>query len=306
MPKAFTNPHIATIQRNALKSWLALGREVQVLMIGNETGMAEAAAELGVQHLSNVEVNASGTPLISSALELMRQTTTSPLMVIANADIIFMPDFVEAARRLLELQQGRPFMALGQRWDLEVTERLDFSAGWDARLRANVQANGQLHEPVGSDYFLFPRELYHDLPKFAIGRSGWDNWMIYHARRQGWTVVELVHSVMLIHQNHDYSHLPGGKPPYRLPETMENIRLAGGKRAILYLIDVTHYLKDGKLYPQRGWRKFWREVETFPMVRLPKGPLASALAELSYACFHPVKAYKEWRGRIMYKLFKKA
>ena len=28
------------------------------------------------------------------------------------------------------------------------------------------------------------------MPDFAIGRAGWDNWMIYHARQQGWPVID--------------------------------------------------------------------------------------------------------------------
>ena len=48
-PKPFTNPHIDLIQRNAIRSWVALGPEVEVLLIGEEEGLAEAARELGVR-----------------------------------------------------------------------------------------------------------------------------------------------------------------------------------------------------------------------------------------------------------------
>ena len=37
-PKPFKDPHIITIQRNALRSWQALGDEVEVLVIGNDEG----------------------------------------------------------------------------------------------------------------------------------------------------------------------------------------------------------------------------------------------------------------------------
>ena len=37
-PKPFTNPHIDLIQRNAIQSWLHLGDDVNVVMIGNEPG----------------------------------------------------------------------------------------------------------------------------------------------------------------------------------------------------------------------------------------------------------------------------
>ena len=43
-PKPFTNPHIAVIQRNAIRSWLNLGAEVEVLLLGEEEGLAEDGA----------------------------------------------------------------------------------------------------------------------------------------------------------------------------------------------------------------------------------------------------------------------
>ena len=62
------------IQRNAIKSWTLLP-DVEVILLGEETGLAEAARELGVKHISNVERNANGTPLISSMFQLARENS---------------------------------------------------------------------------------------------------------------------------------------------------------------------------------------------------------------------------------------
>ena len=96
-PKPFTNPHIAMIQRNAIKSWTLLS-DVDVILLGEEEGLAEAARELGVKHLAHVEHTASGTPLISSMFKLARENSNSDLLCIINADMVLMPDFVEAAK----------------------------------------------------------------------------------------------------------------------------------------------------------------------------------------------------------------
>ncbi|HEX5810452.1 MAG TPA: hypothetical protein VFY25_17415, partial [Anaerolineales bacterium] len=96
-PKPFTNPHIATIQRNAIKSWTLLPG-VDVILLGEEPGLAEAARQLGVIHIPGVKRNQNGTPLISSMFELARQNSNSDLLCIVNADMILMPDFLEAAR----------------------------------------------------------------------------------------------------------------------------------------------------------------------------------------------------------------
>jgi len=70
-PKPFTNPHIALIQRNAIKSWTLLP-DVEVILLGEESGLAEAARELSVKHLPHVKCNENGTPLISSMFQLAR------------------------------------------------------------------------------------------------------------------------------------------------------------------------------------------------------------------------------------------
>ena len=289
-PKPFTNPHIALIQRNAIQSWAALGPDVQVILLGEEDGLAEAAASLGVQHLPDVQRNANGTPLVSSMFSLARQHSGSPLLACVNADILLMPDFVSCAR-LVHEQVGQ-FLMVGQRWDLNVTQPLEFNPGWPERLRERTLREGKLHRASGSDYFIFPRDCFSDMPPFAIGRAGWDNWMIYAGRLRGWPVVDASEDILIIHQNHDYSHLPGGQPHYRLPETFENVRLAGGKRAIFELPDASHRLSAGRVQPQKGsWARFWRGVETFPLLRLHSYPLAQA----SYALFHPKKAYRDFR-----------
>jgi hypothetical protein len=261
-PKPFTNPHIAMIQRNAIKSWTLL-EDVEIILLGNESGIAEIAKEFNIKHFPNVKVNERGTPLISSMFEIARENSSSELLCIINADMILMNDFVEVARRS-RLQRDK-FVSLSQRWDYDITSPLDFSEGWESKLRENVLKQNQLHRPAGSDFFLFPKNCYQDIPNFTIGRAGWDNWMIYKARKENWAVIDCTPSVMIVHQNHDYSHLPNAKPHYDHPDTNENIRLAGGDANIRYtILDATHQLINGKLArPKMTSLRFMRTFELF-------------------------------------------
>ncbi|HRQ23361.1 MAG TPA: hypothetical protein PLF42_08050 [Anaerolineales bacterium] len=261
-PKPFTDPHIAMIQRNAIKSWTLLP-DVEVILLGEETGLAETAKEFGARHIPHVERNDTGVPLISSMFQLARENSNSDLLCIINADMILMPDFVEAAKKVKGLRSE--FVLLSQRWDLDMSAPLDFSRDWIHGLRSMVNGQGQLHRPAGSDFFLFPRSTFHEIPPFTIGRAGWDNWMIYKARKEGWAVIDCTPSVMIVHQNHDYSHLPEGKPHYEHPETNENIRLAGGQAHIRYtILDATHQLVGDKLIrPKITSARFTRKFELF-------------------------------------------
>ncbi|MBK6795183.1 MAG: hypothetical protein IPG80_22150 [Anaerolineales bacterium] len=261
-PKPFTDPHIAMIQRNAIKSWTLLP-DVEVVLLGDEEGLTEAARDLGVKHVAHVECNANGTPLISSMFTLARENSNSDLLCIINTDMVLMPDFVEAAKKVKGLRSE--FVLLSQRWDLDVTTPLDFSGDWSRGLRSMVHGQGQLHRPAGSDFFLFPKSCYADIPAFTIGRAGWDNWMIYKARKENWAVIDCTPSVMIVHQNHDYSHLPGAKPHYDHPETNENIRLAGGQANVRYtILDSTHQLVGDTLArPKLTSLRFTRKFELF-------------------------------------------
>ena len=83
------------------------------------------------------------------------------------------------------------------------------------------------------------------------------------------------------------------------PETSVNIKLAGGRRAIFRLEDVTHFLEDQELKRKpRTWASFRRELEIFPLVHLH----SKFLGQLSFAFFHPVMAFREIRGWLAYKL----
>ncbi|HZW04659.1 MAG TPA: hypothetical protein VFF68_12075, partial [Anaerolineaceae bacterium] len=157
-PKPFAHPHINRIQRNATRSWQALAPEVDVLVIGCEDGLDEAARELGFRYLPDVERNAAGTPLIRALFDRARAHSDSPLLAYVNADILLLPDFVTAARQAAE--QAAEFLMVGQRWDLDVTADLAFTPGWDQRLRQDVAARGRLHTRGGSDYFVFPRACF--------------------------------------------------------------------------------------------------------------------------------------------------
>ncbi len=290
-PKPFTDSHIGCIQRNAIMSWVALGPEVQVILIGDEPGMEEAAGETGAVHLRHVERNEHGTPLVSSVFTLARGYDQAPFLAYVNSDILLFDDFLEATRAAAA--SDRPFVIVGQRWDLDVEEALDLMPGWQARLRNDARSTGHLHPAGGSDYFAFPRECYADVPPFAIGRAGWDNWMIYHARKQGWRVIDATSSVLIVHQSHDYGHLPGGLPHYRLPESERNVELAGGRRVIFSLQDATHQLVDGRVRPRPlGWAGLVRGVETFPILTLG----SPGLAQFIYSLVHPVRAFRELRG----------
>jgi len=296
-PKPFSNPHIDMIQRNALRNWLALGEDIEVVVIGDEPGIGDACQEMNILHLPDVKCNELGTPLISSIFNLARGVNDSPCLAYVNADILFLPGIIESLDQITREKQQ--FLGVGQRWDLDVESAISFDDDWADDLDESVHRNGKLHGQTGSDYFIFPRACFLDIPDFAVGRAGWDNWMIFKARWEHWPVIDMTDALRIVHQNHDYAHLPGGIIHFHQPETQVNVKLAGGRITILELSDATHFLEDGHLRRKPlAWKTFWREVELFPLTVLH----SRFLAMFAFVVFHPVKAFNRLKGWLAYKL----
>ncbi len=291
-PKPFTKPHTGLIQRNAILSWKQLGDDVRVIILGGEPGMAEFAIETGTEQVSEVDINFFGTPLVSSMFAAARQMSSSPLLAYVNADVLLTPKFTEVARQVYS--QLKKFVIVGQRYNLNVQEPLEFFSGWDLYLLSDTQIRGYLSPPDGSDYFIFPRECFAKIPDFTIGRGGWDNWMLFHARTQGIPVIDATASITAIHQEHDFSHLPYGQPRFRLPETTVNIHLAGGPRNLFTLADANYTFHYGQLERiPLNLSKLLREMEIYPLVHMH----SQAVADAWFALFHPLATWKERRRR---------
>ena len=290
-PKPFTG-HIEVIQRNAITSWTRLSDEVQVLLIGDEPGMDRIAQDLDVTHLPEISLNSYGTPRLDSIFSSARKHARHPWLCYVNADIILMDDLVPTVNRIT--QQFERFLIVGQRWDLDIQENLDFGDGWQSRLRENVSTAGSLHPPAGSDYFIFPKDEFAHMPPFALGRAGWDNWMIFAGRQSRIPVIDASQAITLVHQNHDYGHLPGAQPHYRLPESEENVRMAGGKPTIFTLLDADWMIDSQSIFPLRVWDgPIIRRIEAGWITRVGPGKAAWLVRRL----FRPVDTLKYyWRA----------
>jgi len=194
-------------QINAITSWKQLGPDIEVLLFGKGEGYSEVAKDLGLVWIDQVGVSANGTPLITCMFELARQKGHYPTQLYVNCDIILLGNVPEILRGI----NKERFLAVGQRWDIDLDKEIEFSnSNWKKLLQARVLQSATLHPPLGSDYFLYQGNIWTDLPTLVVGRAGYDNYLIYHCRLKGVPVIDLTETLIAIHQNHDYRHHPGG------------------------------------------------------------------------------------------------
>ncbi len=287
VPKPFQG-HIGIIQRNAIRSWTLLRPDCEVILFGDDEGVAEAAAELGVRHRSRVARNDRGTPLLDDIFAGAARLAGNDLLGFVNTDIVLMRDFAAAVAAAAALRPK--FLLVGRRTNLELAAGLDFAPGWERRLRDEAASRGALDSAWAIDYFVFPRGMFPQVPAFAVGRAAYDNWLLFEARRGGAPIVDATRRVLAIHQAHDYSHIPDWPQGWVDPESEANRALAGGPVHLFSLDDATHHLADGGIRRRplapRQWRR-WLEVQGMTS-RIWSRPLRLVLRAVDAT--HPLRA----------------
>lgn len=265
-PKPFRG-HINIIQRNAIESWRRIHPDGEIILFGDDEGTAEAARDLCVRHAPHVERNEHGTKYLTSVFDQAQQLASHNTLCYVNCDIILLSDFLEAVARTV-CQFGR-FLMAGRRWDTAIAAPIDFGQwDWEPRVRALAHAANKQRPPNWIDYFAFSRGLYYqNTPPLVIGRPGWDNWLMWKARKSGAAVVDSSSAVTAVHQNHDYSYHPDGEVGvWQGAEAQENYALLEGGRCFATLDDATHLLHpDGLHRNLRYWlvkSDRWRREKT--------------------------------------------
>lgn len=265
-------------QMNALGSWKHLHPEAEVILFGKTEGATEIADALGLVYVPDVETNEFGTPLISAMFEKAHHYGRFDLQAYVNCDIILLEDFLPALSHV-SLER---FVVAGRRWNIDLDEALNFDSDWRGYIRQIIHQRGTRHPPAGSDYFVYPRGLWHDIPPFAVGRPGWDNWMIYRCLADGIPVVDASRAIIVVHQNHRAVYTSMDAPSGQLTdlEVERNLSLITpfdtGRR--LTLVHAKWVLSPRGLRPKKSLRHRINSFIILPIVN-PRYAWLSGLSE---------------------------
>lgn len=250
---------IAVIQENALGSWSRL-RGVEVLVFGDDDGVEALAERTGHRWCGPVPRNRYGTPLLNELFRRAEDEALGERLCYVNADIIFTREFESLRER-----PPWPALVVGERWNVDQGQSLDWSQDWESELLSRALSANQRGGRYALDWFLFERGLFGRIAALAIGRHYWDNWLVYRARARGAKLIDASERVHAIHQNHGYGHdgqLTDAELRAR-PEVQENRRLSGGGFLGMDLSHATH------IFGAAGYRRRRLGYRSL-IVRLPE------------------------------------
>jgi len=262
IPKPFYGS-IGIMQKNAIRSWQLLKPTPEIVLFGQDKGVAEAALQLGVSHIPDVKRNGFGTPLIDSVFDTIQSVAKHNVLAYVNTDIILFQNFIHAVEKI----PFREYLIVGRRWDIDIQEEIEFDSNWEKKISNKLRYSAELHTHWGADYFIFCMRDIWKIPPFAVGRMIWDNWLIYSARKLGMPVIDGTDAITAIHQNHGYSSKllnEDGKCNWENPEIHYNLELAGGHQNTYNIYDARWILKNGLLLPAFGYsylRQLWNRYK---------------------------------------------
>lgn len=247
-PRPFEDLH-QLWQENAIASWTMLKPRPRILLFGNERGIAKIAKKYGCEHIRHIDRNKWGTPLVGSLFSKAQALATTPLLCYSNADIIYTQSLIDATKMCSEAFEE--FLLVGKRFDSNIRHKLLFKGKWQKNIWEYAIARGRHHSLQGEDYFVFTKGLFTNVPQFALGRSAWDNWLVFDVTKRGLPTIDGVAIIRAIHQGKS-KRKPLPRDEYRMNQRIwfENggIKDAGYTSSALWVLT-----KDGfKLRKKRG------------------------------------------------------
>jgi len=263
IPKPFHN-NITVIQENAIQSWKNIHPECEIYLFGDEDGVEEYAKKYCISHIKEVPRNEFGTPILSDVFEKIQKLANNNFICFVNTDIILIPDIINAVLLVKNLPE---FLMVGRRTNIECHMRIDMSYNANKDILAYIEREGTPGRPDQIDCFIFPKGQIKKMPPFAVGRAGWDNWLIADTRRRKIPVIDGSSAFHVIHQNHDYGHIKvRTNNSWEGPETDRNRELMGGLKNLYNIDDASWILTNNGLkrkIPGLGdiYRNIWRSLK---------------------------------------------
>ena len=206
-------------QTNALESWTRLRPTPEIILFGDDKGIADAASKYGCRHFS-VATNKWGMPIIRDALQIAHCESNNKIQVLINVDIITGSGLSWAIGSVVSEYPTEQFLMAGQRWDMNINDYVDFdNKKWEKNLLSQARTKGKLRRPGAIDYFVFrsPLKIVERMPPLCIGGAGWDNWMCSAALEDGLITIDSTQVVNIFHHDMPPPSGPpsGGTPPAR-------------------------------------------------------------------------------------------
>jgi len=240
------------IQINAIRSWRSLSKDVEIIIFGKSEGAQKIANEVSAIYYPNIKCSKNGVPLLSDLFYKANKIASFDILLFINSDILLPKTFIYSIRNVKDKFSN--FLLVGHRWELKVENLINFNEAAAVSLFWEMsEMKSKKASPAAIDYFGFRKNSLKKIPDFVVGRPGYDNWLIWYARRNFMPVVDISEEVKVIHQSHHYNfHNLKNNPKIfdrnKIPieeDGKKNMKLHGDR--VLNLLDADFSILNGRI-----------------------------------------------------------
>lgn len=252
-PKQFKSPW-AELQTRAIESWKAVAIESEVCIVAPRSDIETLPEGLAHYAVIAKENELSPLPLFGDIMEEAYRCSDADIFCYLNSDIIVPENFGQFETERFEQR----FLVIGSRWDM--SEDAEYPESLEPQkvleyLSANMELGKvELHRPTGIDYFIFRRGTFDQLKPLIVGRGGYDAALLGYCLRLKIQLVDATETYPILHQFHDYSHLPGAKKRVMQGEDATHNRRAHDiEHSGPIILDASYEMKNGQV-GRSDWR----------------------------------------------------
>jgi len=207
VPKPY-NKKINRIQDNAIKNWLNISDEFEIITLGDKENKLK---NYDFKHIDNIKKNIYGSFLINDIFYKIQKEASNNIIMYLSTDILLMKNIIEIIKKINNIFSE--YLIIGNRWNIDINEKIDYKTDWEEHLIHILEEKGELlsfeedetNFPYYSDLFAFPKGTYDEIKPLSI-RYWWDNWIIHLALLKNIPVIDITDKTLIIHQNHEKMH----------------------------------------------------------------------------------------------------
>ena len=196
-----------------VRNWQSLRPYVIPVVFTNEYRVAEECKTKGWDVLP-IRISAiGGIPVLKFMFLDAMSNYNTPIYGFANSDILFTDSLIETLAWInVSVDLNKPILIIGKRTNVNYVEKKEAET-WK-RLSIVARSRGKLFRGLAEDYFITSRFYpWKDIPEVVIGRPAFDNWLVYHTRKQNYTVIDATRTILAVHQTTSAGNIEGqGRP----------------------------------------------------------------------------------------------
>ena len=259
------------IQKNAMRSWRYLSKDLEIIIFGKSRGVQEVSDEIKAIHCPEVKCSKNGVPLLSDMFKKANKIASFDVLLFINSDIILPKNFIDCFKKAN--QTNSKFLFVGHRWDLKVDNFINFyEPNTNIKFWKISKSKSKKHSPAAIDFFLFRKNSLRRIPDFVVGRPGYDNWLIWYARRNFIPVIDISKEIQVIHQIHHFNfhnlkNNPNIVDRNKIPieqDGLSNFKLHGQK--VLNILDANYKMENGKISKKKSKDYIYRNLGKLPII----------------------------------------